>query len=518
MPTSPVYDAIVIGGGPGGSTVATFLADAGRKVLLLEREAFPRYHIGESLLSGTMSLFEKLGVLDKIERAGHTKKFGISWIWGKDRQPWSVYFKDAIGIPYDHSFQVERADFDKILFENAREHGVEARDRHNVTGLVRQGERITGVRYENAEGAASEAASHWVVDASGQANFLSQQATKRIWDPHLRNMAIWSYWKGAERPEGLDAGNIFLPTFSEGWWWCIPLRNDISSIGAVIDRENFEKANKQGLKSFYLEAIDRTPELKARLKPAVQVDDIRVLRDWSYRYEAFCGKGYFTVGDAACFVDPLLSSGVHLAMLSGYLAAVSINTLLAGDFGETEIQSFYQEKYEREYSRFREKVYFLYGGNKAGPESYFWNARKIFDRPTEDPKTAFVSLIGGAFEHRAWYRRFSKQMELPDTIHEYGEKLFSKSSKSGLPLMRSPDWSEQEDFAVEGLKWIRARTLSSIDGRSLPLDEPMKKILALADGRLTYEEILARSKTGEGSADLDLRNRLREAVDFGLLK
>jgi flavin-dependent dehydrogenase len=323
------YDVIVIGGGPGGSTTSTLLANAGKNVLLLEREQFPRYHIGESLLSGTADLLKKIGVLEKVENSGFVKKFGVTWIWGSNREPWTVYFKDALAMPYDFGYQVERGPFDKLLLDNAREHGVKVLERHRVTGLKQDQDRIVGVEYESVEtGTRYVAEANWVIDASGQGGFITKQLGKRTWDEKLRNMAIWSYWKGAWRPEGLDAGNTFLPTFDDGWWWYIPLRDNITSIGVVLDQENYALALKQGTKEFYLDAIQRTPELAKQLESAEIVDEIRVMKDWSYIYDSFFGKGYIAVGDAACFIDPLFSTGVHLAMLSGFLAAVSLNRIL----------------------------------------------------------------------------------------------------------------------------------------------------------------------------------------------
>jgi flavin-dependent dehydrogenase len=518
--TSKDFDAIVIGGGPAGSTVGTLLADAGRRVLLLEKERFPRYHIGESLLSATVTIFEKLGVLEKIEKAGHTKKHGISWVWGKDRSLWTVYFKDAIGIPHDFSFQVERGAFDKMLLDNAREHGVSVLEEAPVNGLIRAGGRLAGVQYGNGQ----KATAPWIVDASGQTGFLSNQVSKRNWDDHLRNMAVWSYWKNARRPEGIDRGNTFLPTFQEGWWWFIPLRDEITSVGVVIDRKNYDKALKQGLHVYYRKAIERTPELAQRLHSAQMVDEMRVTRDWSYLHESFCGEGYFAVGDSACFIDPLLSTGVHLAMLSGYLAAVSINTLLEeSSADENRIQGFFQEQYFREYSRLREKVYFMYGGHRAKPDSYFWNARKIFDIPTQDPKRSFISLIAGAFEHRSWYRRFAKELEVPNSVHELAESIFSRRTRGrgGVslekPLVRTEDWKIKDDFAVDGFRLREVKVLASSEGRTFPLDETMSQILDGIDGRTSCRQMVAKIGGRNERLETSVRSRLSEAVALGIL-
>jgi len=436
------YDVIVIGGGPGGSTVGTLLADAGRKVLILEKEIFPRYHIGESMLSGTVTILEKLGVLEKMEKAGFLKKYGVSWVWGKDQSLWTVYFKDAVAITHDYGFQVERGPFDKMLLDNAREHGAEALEGHGVTEIIWNEGRAAGIRYA-ANGGQREARAQWVVDASGQSCLLSNQVTERRWDDRLRNMALWSYWKSAKRPEGIDHGNTFLPAFEDGWWWFIPLRDEITSVGAVLDRNNYERAQSEGLKDYYLKAITRTPQLAERLEGAEMVDAMHVTRDWSYHHDIFCGPGFFLVGDAACFIDPLFSTGVHLAMLSGYLAAVSINTLLSDSgIGEARVQDFFRRQYFAEYARLRDKVYFMYGGHKTSKESIFWNARRIFDLPTPDPKQSFISLIGGAFEHRAWYRRFSRQLHIPEDVQTAAEQAFREQAQI----------SPSDHLAIDGMR------------------------------------------------------------------
>lgn len=301
------YDVIVIGGGPAGSSSATFLAQSGKRVLLLEREKFPRYHIGESLLSGTLELFRKLNVLDELERT-FTKKWGVEWIWGETRKKWTTYFRDAVSIPYDYGFQVERGEFDKILLDNAARHGVQVREECKVVSTILERDRVVGVEFEVlSSGETRRAHSRWVIDASGQGGFITRKNQKQQWDPILQNMAVWSYWRNAKRGDGIDNGNTFLPTFSDGWWWFIPLRDEITSIGCVVDRKNMDKLKERGAEEFYQDAIARTPELAERLNGAEQVDKIRMLRDWSYEYENFSGKGYLAAGDAACFIDPLFS-------------------------------------------------------------------------------------------------------------------------------------------------------------------------------------------------------------------
>lgn len=514
------YDAIVIGGGPGGSTVSTLLAQAGRKILLLERESFPRYHIGESLLSGTADLLKKIGVLEKMDKVGFVKKHGVSWIWGVKRDLWTVYFKDALATPYDFGYQVERGPFDKMLLDNAREHGVNALEQHPVVNLKWDDGRVTGVEYESlATGIRTTAEAPWVIDASGQSNFLTRQVANKRWDEKLTNMALWSYWENAYRPPGIDNGNTFLPAFSDGWWWFIPLRNEITSIGVVLDRQNYFEAKKDGLKDYYLDAIQRTPELAERLKSAKMVDDMRVLKDWSYTYDNFFGRGFVAVGDAACFIDPLLSTGVHLAMLSGYLGAASLNTLLDEPNGEQSILSFYQEQYSREFNRLKDQIYFLYGGHSS-PESYFWHARKTMDMPGASPKQAFVSLIAGAYEHRSWYRRFITNLDVPDTLRKLAEGIFTGEASGSqmippqAPLARNSAWQEKASFALDGLRLRPSNILSSADGNNLPLTSDLSTLLAHIDGRKSSAELLDEISDNDQRKET-LRSVLNEAITHG---
>lgn len=519
---SKSYDVIVIGGGPGGATISTMLAMAGRRVLLLEREKFPRYHIGESLLAGTADIMNKIGVLEKVERADYVKKLGVTWLWGAQREPWTVYFKDALATPYDHGYQVERGPFDKMLLDNAREHGVEAVEGHSVTKVIRNGDRIAGVEYESVgSGIRQTAEAPWTVDASGQTNFITNQVAQKTWDEKLRNMAIWCYWKNATRLEGIDAGNIFLPAFSDGWWWFIPLRNEITSIGAVLDRDNYLAARDRGLKDYYLDAIQRTPALAERLQGAEMVDEMRVTKDWSYTYDSFAGKGFVAIGDAACFIDPLLSTGVHLAMLSGFLGAVSVNTLLQeGSQDEKAILDFYQGQYRLEYQRLKDQVYFLYGGHRS-TDSYFWHARKTMDMPSATPKEAFISLIAGAFEHRAWFRTFLSNLDVNDSLRKMAEGLFTgggpAQAAANSPLVKNPGWQQMNSYAIDGLRLRPAEILTPGNGQSLPLTDELKQILSQVDGRKNGQQIVQAIGASDERGMQALGAALKEAVIHGAI-
>ncbi|MEP3245406.1 MAG: NAD(P)/FAD-dependent oxidoreductase [Sneathiella sp.] len=518
------FDAIVIGGGPGGSSCATFLAQAGKKVLLLEKDKFPRYHIGESLLSGTLEIFRKLNVLDELEKI-FVKKYGVEWIWGDNKQKWTTYFKDAVSIPYDYGFQVERADFDKILLDNAGRHGVDVREECKVVSPIMDGEKTVGVRYKDLKsGENITVHATWTIDASGQAGMLSKQKQEKKWDPLLKNMAVWSYWKNAKRGEGIDNGNTFLPTFAEGWWWFIPLRDEVTSIGAVVDAGNVEKLKEMGPEAFYLDAISKTPEMAERLKDAEQVDQVRTLKDWSYEHENFYGKGYIAVGDAACFIDPLFSTGVHLALLAGYTSSLVVKTLLDDERAdEDKLLEFYQRQYKREYTRYRDQVYFLYAGQAAEKEDYFWKARSIFDQPDLAPKEAFISLIAGSFEHRGWYHRCLKRMGSPEELEDIVTRISNpdqfeqdKGAFAMSSVILADDYAIFDDYAVEDDQLIPIRTMRVQDQFDLPVTPVVDAILEKA-GQETLMDDLISALEAQGFEDADIHRSLMDTITYGVL-
>lgn len=519
------YDVIVIGGGPGGSSSATFLGQAGKRVLLLEREKFPRYHIGESLLSGTLEIFRKLDVLDQLENK-FTKKWGVEWIWGDTRKKWTTYFRDAVSIPYDYGFQVERAEFDKILLDNSRRFGVEVKEECQVNDPIMDGDRICGVVYTDRNtGKTHKAHAKWVIDASGQGGVLTKGTQKPKWDPLLQNMAVWSYWKNAKRGEGIDNGNTFLPTFEDGWWWFIPLQDEITSIGAVVDRQNLEKLKKDGAEAFYLDAISRTPELHERLKDAERIEEVRILKDWSYEYENFYGKGYVAVGDAACFIDPLFSTGVHLALLGGYTASLVVNTILEDKNADKEaLLAFYQRNYKRDYTRYRDQVYFLYAGHAADKEDFFWKARSVFDRSDVNPRQAFISLIAGSFEHRGWYHRCLERMGSPD---ELSDKLGAVSDPSQFDaenvfadrkLELADDWVIEDDFVIEDERLVPSKVIRTNEKNELPLTPLVQGILDRVGKGTTTSELLGELNGAKGFSQDSIHQSLADAMTYGVVK
>ncbi|HEU4727127.1 MAG TPA: FAD-dependent oxidoreductase [Kofleriaceae bacterium] len=516
------FDVVVIGGGPAGSTVGALLAGYGKRVVILEKEVFPRYHIGESLLSGTANLMKKVGALEKVEASGAVRKYGVQWIWGRQREPWTVYFKDALAMPYDFGYQVERGSFDKVLLDNAGSRGVDVRQSCRVVELLRDGERVIGVAYEDKSGRRRTITAPWTLDASGQGGYITKQLNERTWDPVLRNMAVWSYWKGIELPSGIDRGNTVLTTFPDGWLWFIPLHGDVVSIGAVMDRDSYMRERQDGLAELYHSALKAAPELAARLERAECVDEIRVQRDWSYSYDKFWGKGYVSVGDAACFIDPLLSTGVHLAMLSGYLASVTVNTLL--DRPESPVEKlldFYESTYKREVDRLKAQIYFLYGG-QSERESAFWKARDQFHVPGVKPEQAFISLIAGAWEHRSWYHRFLRNLDVPEHLRDVLNGAFDARSVGpeaiGLDtrVASTGKWTIVDDFGIDDKYLCPAKTVRVETGAHLPLTPTITSVLKAADGTRSVTQIVDAVAPDAARRD-EVTSMVHKIISYGIL-
>ena len=319
------YDAVVIGGGPGGSTAATLLARRGWRVALLERERFPRPHVGESLLPASMPVLEELGVLDKVESAGFPRKWGATMLWGREPEPWSWYFKET-NRTYPHAYQVWRPTFDKILLDNARDAGVHVCEGCQVTGVDVVTGQVNSLDYRTDDGSKGVIESEWVVDASGQSAILGRALGLRRWDERFRNMAVYGYFEGSERLPKPDESNIFIESYSDGWVWNIPLWRGLSSVGIVVDSEQGATGIAgNGVEGFFRRQLGSTSLSRKMLSNARLTDGPQVVKDWSYTSTETVGDGWILVGDAACFVDPLFSSGVHLAMMSAVMAAAYLD-------------------------------------------------------------------------------------------------------------------------------------------------------------------------------------------------
>lgn len=422
------FDVIVIGGGPAGSTVASFLHTMGHRPLVLEREEFPRHHIGESMIAASLDVLAEIGLEDKLAAANFPIKSGGCFFWGESELPWCIRFEEIPGRPT--SYQVKRSTFDKILLDHCASLGVDVRQRHRVTDLLMDDGRVEGVRFQSADGDVHEARAPFTVDASGLSAMIANRLSRRVPVEELKNMCLYGYWRGVHpAPARLggdiretDRNNIIIKMLDDGWLWFIPLGDELISVGFVAPRSNLpESGGKAALESFYLDHVRSTEEWQYLLDTSEYTGEFHTIKDWSYRSEAMAGPGYFAVGDAACFVDPILSSGAYLAILYAKMAAVGINTLLSFPSREAIVHEWYEGLYADTYTDYLEMARFWYHGNRKVSE---WmdraqdalqaEAGKVF---VETDRTAFIGLATGNAHAHPNYVLLRKLPTFPLPVH-----------------------------------------------------------------------------------------------------
>jgi len=390
---------LVLGGGPAGATAAAFLARDGIAVTLLERDVFPRYHIGESLLPSCLEIADLIGARHQIEAAGFQQKPGAYLEWGAEK--WSLDFGELRGR-HTYSFQVERSAFDHLLLRHAAAVGASVHEGIEVRSLdfdpAGRPCRARWVRVADAA-AAGEIAFDYLIDASGRHGLMSQRYLRnRKFHRVFQNVAFWGYWTGAVcREAAYRDGAIAIASIPDGWLWSIPFSDGRASIGAVVHKSTFRAQRETAsVAEVYRDTIAACPLMARICAPATLESEVKVEGDYSYAAESFCGPGYFLCGDAACFLDPLLSTGVHLAMLSAMLSAASIASLLRGEVSEEAALAFFEQSYRQSYLRFLVFVSAFYDQGR-GRDSYFTEAQRLshFDVPGEGVRQAFLNLVSG---------------------------------------------------------------------------------------------------------------------------
>ncbi|QDT74088.1 NAD(P)/FAD-dependent oxidoreductase [Lacipirellula limnantheis] len=337
------YDCIVMGAGPSGSTTATLVAKAGFNVLLVERERFPRRHVGESLMPDIYFTFEKLGILDKLKQSGYAKKVGVQFVNHAGRESAPFLFRWNDPNEWSETWHIPRPEFDQMMFDTAAENGVDAMQGVRVLEVLFEGERAVGVKLQfNSDDGATETRevrAKVVVDATGQSAILSNKLGLRRVNPDLKKAAVWGHFKGAKRDtEHGGVYTIVLHTNQrKSWFWYIPQADDVVSIGVVGDNDYMLKGRGTPSEIFFQE-VDKCPAVKGRMEGATQVDELIVTKEFSYLTDRSAGDGWVLVGDAWGFIDPVYSSGVFFALKSGELASECIiDALQANDPSEERL-------------------------------------------------------------------------------------------------------------------------------------------------------------------------------------
>ncbi len=442
---------LVVGGGPAGSTVAALLAQRGYSVSLFEQAKFPRDHIGESLLPATLATLELSGALDAVRKAGFVEKAGATMVWGKEAEPWTWYFRET-NSRFPFSYQVNRPEFDQLLLQHAQKVGVQVHEQTRVDDVIFDSGRAMGVRIrdEPIEGS-------FVVDATGQSCLINSKSKSRIWDENFRNLAIYNYFLEANHLEGEDRGNILIESVPNGWLWKIPLKNNVSSVGLVADRDSTVEAIRRTNTEHVFDAAREESKIVRDLLSGSHCNSKSIVtRDWSYQSKRFAGCGWVSVGDAACFIDPLFSTGVHLAVSGAFLAAALVDTSLSDVGLATEATQSYEGLYLQQYEHFRELTSLFYSGNRT-IDSYFWESRRIANQESYAPREAFVRTVSG--QNVAGYERTVLQHAA--TPDKFGEKLrkFDEGLKRRRVELNSASLLESTVVCTPGVKVAKSVVL-----------------------------------------------------------
>ena len=409
------YDVIVMGGGPAGSTVAGILAREGRQVILFEKEIFPRHHIGESLMTDTYWTFRRLGLLEKMRESPFVRKYSVQFANSAGKESRPFYFFEAVHHESAVTWQITRAQFDHLLINHAAEQGAVVHQGVLVKQVLFEGDRAAGVEVQMQDGTREKFYAKVVVDATGQSAMLSNKFRWRVRDPKLKKAVLYSYFKDAHREPDLNGGaTLVLRTEpgSGGWFWYIPLENDITSVGIVADPDYLLKGRGQDLAKIFNEEIEKCESVRRRVAEGTRVDKIYSILDYSYRSKHNAGNGFIIIGDAYGFLDPIYSSGVLLALKMAELAADAIHDAFNhDDFSATRLGQ-YQAKLDRGIESMRKLVYAFYN------DGFSFSG---FLRKYPEERVHIINLlIGDVFKEGvdAVYGPMSEFAEIPPPLYE----------------------------------------------------------------------------------------------------
>ena len=408
-----------------------------------------------------LQVFDLLGAREKLESYGFQRKQGAFLAWG--REQWASNFGELAG-EHTHAFQVVRSEFDKMLLDDAQSQGVKVFQGVEVRGLSFDSDRPRRAQWRQKSasnlngsgGSTGEISFDFLIDASGRSGIMSTRYLRnRRYHTVFQNVAIWAYWKNADRMATGRAGDIAVGSVPNGWLWAIPLHDDTMSVGLVIHKDALAAKKPLSQKDIYTEAIEEAPLIKHILREAELASSIDIETDYSYTSERFTGPGYFIVGDAACFLDPLLSSGVHLATFSAMLAAASIITLSRDEISEDEAINFYEKSYRQAYLRFLVFLSAFYDKSR-GKELYFMEAQRLTqqDASVQNLNAAFLKLVTG-LKDLSDAQSDAHHLVLEEMSRRIDENLNFRRNKEALAALEG-----------EELKAARAnaRFFSSVEG------------------------------------------------------
>lgn len=392
------WDVLIIGAGPGGSAAATCLARAGKKVLALEKEYFPRFHVGESLLPYNVQLFDELGLTEKLEAAGFVKKYGAQFHLTDGVVSQKFEFGKGRFTEYPYSFQVDRARFDHLLMEHARESGATILEGYTVQKRDESANDSLSVSVKGPDSQSLQLKARFIIDASGRANMTGNQDGLKRMHPRLRKIAVFGRMRGDLRDDGQAGGDTVILRQNKRWFWLIPVGQDEISVGCVMDQKDWKALGKDADAERCLKQWVQEDELlDKKLGQAEWVGSFRTTTDFSYHNESLCGKRLARIGDAAGFLDPVFSAGVYLAMWTGKLAAETMTQALDRNHdGAAGLRKYHH------------RVYRAMVNYWAMVEQFYTTPfMEIFMQPREkwDLPAAVNALLAGRIE-APWYIRW----------------------------------------------------------------------------------------------------------------
>ena len=329
------YEVLIVGAGPAGCSAASLLAEYGHRVLVIEREKFPRYHVGESLIPFTFPALDRLGLIPRMKGSHFTRKYSVQFVQPNGRASQPFYFFNR----YDRetvaqTWQILRSEFDQMLLDHARSKGAEVREETTVTALLKEGDRVTGVRIKDRTGRETELRAPITLDCTGKESFAAVRQGWRMKDPYLNKVAVWTYYQGSKRESGIDEGQTTVAMLPEkGWFWHIPQHNDMVSVGVVAEGKYLTRGGVKDPKAIFDREVGENLWIKDHLNVGRQVGEYYLTSEYSFHTKHCGSEGLLLVGDAFCFLDPVFSSGLMLALKSGVMAADAVHeALVARDF------------------------------------------------------------------------------------------------------------------------------------------------------------------------------------------